>query len=156
MQDGYLHAQRGCFEVNKAVFESFSALPIKRCDVVALRKEAIFPGLRNPREMYSLALRLLLDYLVPRIESSDDLTVVLAKWQPVPDLPALARTVLERPTLERRVSTTVLQAPSAAHAGLQYADYLAFASHRQRTRGEERWLNSTRSAARGFSDFTAF
>ena len=84
------------------------------------------------------------------------LTVVLAKWQPGPDLPALAHIVLERATFERRANTTVLQAPSAAHAGLQYADYLAFASHRQRTRGEERWLNATRMPARAYSDFTAF
>jgi hypothetical protein len=160
LPDGYFHAQSCCFEVNRAVYESFTRVPIVRCDVVALRKEGVFPQLRSPRDMYRISLEILLKIVFGGLPQNDDVTIVTARWSAIPDL----RPLVSEVGREQRADAipgwdsgiTALQCPASTHAGLQYADYLAFASHRNRTRGDGAALALTRKPGRGRSDFTAF
>jgi hypothetical protein len=151
---GYFHAQQDCNVVRTAVFGTFSDLPLVSCNVAMLRKDGVYPSLRDPASLYRLAARFALSRALDSIPVDEEVTLVAADWPACPDLrPVLAEAALS--TGKAPPSLRALQAPSAAHAGLQYADYLAWASLRWRTRGET-WLGSTRAPGRSWSDFVAF
>jgi len=158
--NGAFHAQTDCWDVRNAVYGSFPQLPIARCDVVALKKEAVFSWLRSPESMYGLAARLLLQYVVPRLEQCDHLSVVLARWSAVPDLTGVVRSELQTRKAGRPAIWTkpldVMQLPSSAHPGLQAADYVAFAAHRERTRFDSRLIEALYARDRKVSHWIAF
>jgi hypothetical protein len=148
LHGGWFHAKEDCWEVRRAVYAAFASAPILRCDVVSITKEKVYPSLRAPDRLYGLCLGVLSRYCLPQMAHYDTLTVVAARLDPlIPDL---------RPILRHALTTSrpgepipwagpydVLQAPAAAHAGLQMADYLAWACHRAQTRQDHQWLNAT-------------
>ncbi|MCZ2109128.1 MAG: DUF3800 domain-containing protein [Dehalococcoidia bacterium] len=158
--NGAFHAQTDCWDVRNAVYESFLQLPIARCDVVAINKDAVVPSLRSPEAMYALAARLLLKFVVPRLNDCDQLSVVLARWSAVADLPRIVRPELQESRRGRRViwpgPVDVIQLPSSAHPGLQAADYVAFAAHRERSRSDSRLFEMLYARDRKVSHWIAF
>lgn len=137
-----------------------AAAPVIRCDVVTIQKESLFPSLHNPRSTYQAVLRMLLRFVVPQLTDYDELRVVAAEWSPYAGLVDLLDDSLKRPRGRRGPlwikPYRVMTAPSATHPGLQLADYVAWASHRRRSRHEADWWDALAAEGRACSDHLAF
>jgi hypothetical protein len=158
---GYFHARDDCWIVRESVFDAFGRLPLVRADVLALLKEGVLRDRRTPELLYRTAARELLRFVMPTLANYDSAVIVAAEWRPlVEDVAEIIRDVLTRELWSGRTvwsgTLRVMQAAAGVHAGLQVADYVAWASNRRRMHGDARWVSRIHEAPGAWSDHVAF